>query len=428
LAVLLMFAVGSPLTLSAMTLTIPDEAPTPVDLTGGPVRSTLRRRRLAMTIWAVGFIAYWFLLGLPLTDPILAFLWLWAGTVAWRIDRPRQEHLRFAKDWIAVVVLLEAYNFSRGFADEDAIPHVMEMVAADRAMLGWFTGGEVPTIWLQQHLYDPDGIHWWDMIASWVYFSHFVATPGIAAILWVRNRARFSAFTRRWFLLSASGLATYFLYPAAPPWWAARYGLLEPVARISGRAWNAIGLHGAGNVLNAGAVRRQPGRRDAVAAHRVRAARGGVLPAPGAAPVVAADAVVPARDDLRPRVHGRALRHRRPGRLGLRRHGVRGRRGVRAVVGAHFAGPGRARGGGERRGQGVGLVDVAVLADHVQPARRVDVHVRQPQQSLDRALHHPYALRPRQRRDHQAADQPAVPRVHHLPVVPDRQQLVAQRR
>jgi hypothetical protein len=258
LAVLLMFAVGSPLTLSAMTLTIPDEAPTPVDPTGGPVRSTLRRRRLAMTIWAVGFIAYWFLLGLPLTDPILAFLWLWAGTVAWRIDRPRQEHLRFAKDWIAVVVLLEAYNFSRGFADEDAIPHVMEMVAADRAMLGWFTGGEVPTIWLQQHLYDPNGIHWWDMIASWVYFSHFVATPGIAAILWVRNRAQFSAFTRRWFLLSASGLATYFLYPAAPPWWAARYGLLEPVARISGRAWNAIGLHGAGNVLNAGQYAANP--------------------------------------------------------------------------------------------------------------------------------------------------------------------------
>jgi membrane-associated phospholipid phosphatase len=80
----------------------------------------------------------------------------------------------------------------------------------------------------------------------------------VAVVLWVRNRDRFSQFTHRWFTLSALGLATYFLYPAAPPWWAAKYGLIEPVARISGRAWNAIGLHGAGNVLNAGQLASNP--------------------------------------------------------------------------------------------------------------------------------------------------------------------------
>jgi hypothetical protein len=211
-----------------------------------------------MTIWAGGFTAWWFLLGLPLTDPILTFLWLWAGTVAWRIERPWREQLRFGRDWLPIVLLLEVYNFSRGLADEIGTPHVMEMVASDRVMFGWLTGGTVPTVWLQTHLYDPTGIHWYDVFASWVYFSHFVATPVVAVVLWVRNRDRFTRFAHRWFALSALGLATYFLYPAAPPWWAAKYGLIEPVARISGRAWNAIGLHGAGNVLNAGQLAANP--------------------------------------------------------------------------------------------------------------------------------------------------------------------------
>src|SRR5439155_19435120 len=163
------------------------------------------------------------LVGLPGTDPIQAFVWLWAATVAWRSDQPWREHLRFARDWVPVVVLLEVYNLSRGFADNGATPHVLELVHADRAMFGWLTGGPVPTVWLQQHLYDPAVIHWWDVLASWVYFSHFVAGLGVAVVLWLRDRTRWAAFMRRWFVLSAAGLVTYFVYPAAPPWWAAQY-------------------------------------------------------------------------------------------------------------------------------------------------------------------------------------------------------------
>jgi hypothetical protein len=133
-------------------------------------------------------------------------------------------------------------------------------------MFGGFSGGAggagsagvVPTVWLQERFYDPDGVHWWDVVASWVYFSHFVAALGVAVVLWMRNRARWAAFMRRWFALSLLGLITYFAYPAAPPWWAAKFGLLSDVARISTRGWQAIGLHGAGNVLNAGQLASNP--------------------------------------------------------------------------------------------------------------------------------------------------------------------------
>ncbi|MBO4210349.1 phosphatase PAP2 family protein [Micromonospora echinofusca] len=215
-----------------------------------------RRRLVAMSVWSVAFVAGWLLIGLP-TDPLYAFAWLWTATIAWRPDRTWREHLRFARDWLPVVLLLAAYNLSRGFADNGATPHAIELIMADVWMFGWATGGEVPTVWLQEHLYRPE-VQWWDVVASWVYFSHFVVALAAAVVLWLRERARWAAFMRRWAFLCATGLVTYFLYPAAPPWWAAQYGLLEEVARISTRGWKAFGMHGAGNLLNAGQIASNP--------------------------------------------------------------------------------------------------------------------------------------------------------------------------
>ncbi|WP_018350667.1 phosphatase PAP2 family protein [Longispora albida] len=219
--------------------------------------SSSRRRVVAMTAWTAAFVACWLLIGLP-TDPVYAFAWLWAATVAWNSDRPWRSHLGFARDWLPIVLLLVLYNLSRGFADNGAVPHVAELVQFDAWAFGWATGGETPTVWLQQKLYDPDVIHWWDVLASWVYFSHFVAALAVAVVLWLRARPLWAAFMRRWFTLSFLGLITYFLYPAAPPWWAGKYGIVEEVARISTRGWKAVGLHGAGNLLNTGQVASNP--------------------------------------------------------------------------------------------------------------------------------------------------------------------------
>ncbi|GIJ47486.1 phosphatidic acid phosphatase [Virgisporangium aliadipatigenens] len=220
-----------------------------------PNGPSLRTRRIrALALWAVGFVAWWVLLGLPATDPILAFGWLWLLTMAWRVGQPWKVHLGFARDWAPVALLLLVYNFSRGFADNGATPHAYELIWVDK----WMFGGHVPTLWLQERFYDPDRLFWWDVVASWVYFSHFVVALGIAVTLWLRDRERWAKFVRRWFALCGAGLVTYFLYPAAPPWWAAKFGLLPDVARISTRGWRAIGLHGAGNVLNAGQLASNP--------------------------------------------------------------------------------------------------------------------------------------------------------------------------
>jgi hypothetical protein len=211
-----------------------------------------RRRIIGMLIWAVLFAVGTAFIGVPTSDPLIAFGWLWLATIAWRSELPWRQHLLFLRDWLPIALLLVVYNISRGYADDLFAPHVTELIHADEGMFGWATGGQVPTVWLQQHLYEANAVQWWEVAVSLVYVSHFLAVPTVGVILWVRKREQWARFMRRWFTLSVAGLITYFLYPAAPPWWASRYGQLpEHVERISTNGWNAIGLHSAGNTLNA---------------------------------------------------------------------------------------------------------------------------------------------------------------------------------
>jgi PAP2 superfamily len=225
------------------TLTTPPETP------AAPTPDRRRRRVVGMLVWAAVFAAGVAVVGVPTSDPLIAFGWLWLATIAWRNDLPWRQHLLFLRDWLPIALLLVLYNVSRGYADTLFAPHVTPLIDADRAMFG----GQVPTSWLQEHLYRPGRVQWWEVAVSLVYFSHFLTVPTVAVVLWLRDRAQWGRYMRRWFTLSLAGLVTYFLYPAAPPWWAARpeHGSLIRATRISTNGWDAIGLHGAGNTLNA---------------------------------------------------------------------------------------------------------------------------------------------------------------------------------
>jgi hypothetical protein len=114
--------------------------------------------------------------------------------------------------------------------------------------------GQVPTIWLQQHFYDPAATHWWDALGAVWYSSHFLAVWVIAALLYLRNRDEWFRWARALVALSFAGLITFALLPSAPPWYAARDGYLDPVSRISTRGLDSLGLHGARQLIDLGAA------------------------------------------------------------------------------------------------------------------------------------------------------------------------------
>jgi membrane-associated phospholipid phosphatase len=226
---------------------------TPPETPAEPVTIDRRRRRIVgMLIWAAAFVLFVALVGIPTSDPLTAFGWLFLATIAWRNYLPWRQHLLFLRDWLPVVLLLVFYNLSRGAAENLFKPHVFFMIHVDEGLFGWLTGGRIPTVWLQQHLYHPGQVQWWEIGTTLVYISHFLTVPTVAVILWMRNRQLSYRFMRRWITLTLAGLATYFLYPATPPWLASQNGdLAEHVYRISSNGFSALGLHSAGNTLNA---------------------------------------------------------------------------------------------------------------------------------------------------------------------------------
>jgi hypothetical protein len=179
--------------------------------------------------------------GMP-TDRIVLLGWVFAGLAVHAVTDGLRRVGRLLVDWLPLVAVLLAYDASRGMADGLGMTvHVTEPAAADR----WLGLGQLPTVVLQRHWEAP----WWEALASLVYGSHFVVTPLVLAVLWVRDRERWVRFARLVVLLSAAGLATYVLYPAAPPWLAAKDGAIEPVERLSSGGWAVLGLPKAGALL-----------------------------------------------------------------------------------------------------------------------------------------------------------------------------------
>lgn len=211
-------------------------------------------RVLAVVGYLVGFVAQCLWWGWP-TDTLLIFGWLSAGVLCWNVGQPWRASLRWVLDWGPVLALLVGYDYSRGVAAHGLAPHVTAMIRADELL----AGGRLPTLWLQQHLYDPRRAHWWDVLASVVYLSHFLAVPGVATVLWLRRRQLWLAFVRRWLCLAIAGVATYLVFPAAPPWWASVHGYLgKHVERLSARGWAGLGLDSTGPLFDQGQALANP--------------------------------------------------------------------------------------------------------------------------------------------------------------------------
>ena len=135
---------------------------------------------------------------------------------------------RFLLDWSPFIFILIAYDFLRSFADKlDQRVHYLPMIQLDQKVFG-----QVPTVFLQQHLFSIGQLHWYDYLATLFYFLHFALPLGFAFMLWVKNREHFKKFTNSLMVLSYGAFITYVVFPASPPWLSAEDGLLPGVTKI----------------------------------------------------------------------------------------------------------------------------------------------------------------------------------------------------
>jgi hypothetical protein len=198
-------------------------------------------RGVLWTGLAVAFATTCVVIGLP-TDRVVLLGWVLAGLGVHALTEGWRRVVRLLTDWLPLAALLLLYDASRGAADTlGAAVHVTEPAAADR----WLGGGVLPTVWLQEHV----RADWWLAVATLIYVSHFVVTPLVLGVLWVRNRPLWARYARLVVALSAAGLLTYVLYPAAPPWLAGKQDVIDPVRRLSSAGWEVLGLPRAGALL-----------------------------------------------------------------------------------------------------------------------------------------------------------------------------------
>jgi membrane-associated phospholipid phosphatase len=193
-----------------------------------------QRIRWAAIVGYVGVLA-WFVDtdGVPTGRPTLAVVIVSALVIS-RLGRGLGSVRQVLVDWLPFTAVLLAYDRTRGLADGLGISlHEADILHAEK----WLFGGTEPTLWLQQHMYDATHVYWYDALCTLVYTSHFLATPILAAVLWLRDRRHWLRYISRVVVLSVAGLITYIIFPEAPPWLAARDGLTPAVDRLSARGW-----------------------------------------------------------------------------------------------------------------------------------------------------------------------------------------------
>ena len=182
---------------------------------------------VALALYAVALGTAIAVRGLPTARDAL-LLWIMLGLLAASLTNVRRWFRGLLRDWLPFMLVLFGYDLSRGYADSFLAAHVEPQLRFDEVLFR-----EVPSVWLQQHLWDgATAIDWLDYGTWVVYLTHFFGTLTVGAALWLFASHLFRRYMAAVCVLAVTGFATYALFPAAPPWMASRDGHLEHTERI----------------------------------------------------------------------------------------------------------------------------------------------------------------------------------------------------
>ena len=187
--------------------------------------------------------------GVP-TSHDLVFFWFALGIIAFSVTDVRRRTSRLVIEWAPFIAVLFIYDRMRGYAD-GLFVHAREVpqIKVEAAIFG----KPIPTVWLQTHLWHGSAdLRWWDFVVWFIYLTHFFATLIVAAILWRWAHDRFVRFATMVCVLALTGFATYVLFPAVPPWLAARHGSIGEANRTIAIVWRHVPIAHFGSLFEKG--------------------------------------------------------------------------------------------------------------------------------------------------------------------------------
>lgn len=186
-----------------------------------------RRRVVWLALYFVLVLPALMFLHVGLVPDVLIFVLLGAAVVL------GQARL-FLRDWGVFLLVLILWQHTSKLAQWAGFPlHLGDLEAVDRAITWPLLHGALPQVWLQQHFYLAHavghgtyrhwvGMQWYDVLSWAVYALHFPEPLLVGLAIWLYSRGLFRRFASAFLILAALSFAVYVVYPAVPPWLAAR--------------------------------------------------------------------------------------------------------------------------------------------------------------------------------------------------------------
>ena len=153
----------------------------------------------------------------------------------------------FLRDWSPFIALWIAYDFMRGIVDDLAGRiHILAPYLLELRLFGWLGGGQIPSFSLLEWRGEIAGTllrETLDASASAFYAMHMAAPLVLAWIFWhtLRDRSAYYRFVLAFSLTTWASFATYFAYPAAPPWYIRDFGFIQPEPSFKGAGAGNLG-------------------------------------------------------------------------------------------------------------------------------------------------------------------------------------------
>ena len=136
----------------------------------------------------------------------------------------------FIKDWIPALLLIFSYEYLRGLIPQiNQHVHFYLMPAFDQFVFRY-----LPGTFLQQHLFNPNHLHWYDYTAVVLYLMHFIVPMLVAFVFWLTDKSFFREYVIAILALCYLTFLTYLVFPAAPPWMASQQGLIPYTQHLTG--------------------------------------------------------------------------------------------------------------------------------------------------------------------------------------------------
>jgi len=161
------------------------------------------------------------------------------------IGKPWRRWAMLVVDALLYALMWFTYDMTRGAADGLGFPLQVE---APRNIDRFLFLGTDPNVWMQQHLYEPRSIRWYDYVMSTTYYTHFVFPIVAIAVLWAASRVQWVRFMKRFATLMFCACVMFVVMPTVPPWMASSqkfpYRIVPPLARHTGRGFRDLGFTG----------------------------------------------------------------------------------------------------------------------------------------------------------------------------------------